>query len=140
MITGLNGSAKLSLAFDIIFAEGPRKYVESLPAYAHPVPRPDAKAGGEFIEGLSPAIAIEQRSVGAHPRSTNSTTTGIVDKVLALSPSDPSLPVPVASTHSRLLRCSGLRGRPTILRMVSRLLRVSRLFKFQRFLSGAGKM
>jgi excinuclease ABC subunit A len=79
VITGLSGSGKSSLAFDTIFAEGQRKYVESLSAYARQFLDQLQKPDVEYIEGLSPAIAIEQRSSGANPRSTIATTTEIYD-------------------------------------------------------------
>ena len=79
VITGLSGSGKSSLAFDTIFAEGQRKYVESLSAYARQFLDQTQKPEVDFIEGLSPAIAIEQRSSGANPRSTIATTTEIYD-------------------------------------------------------------
>src|SRR2546430_1707139 len=114
VITGLSGSGKSSLAFDTIFAEGQRKYVESLSAYARQFLDQMQKPEVDFIEGLSPAIAIEQRSSGANPRSTiaeiydylrwlfanigqphcpdsgepitHQTTSDIVDRILALPP------------------------------------------------------
>src|SRR5207302_3554372 len=79
VITGLSGSGKSSLAFDTIYAEGQRKYVESLSAYARQFLDQMQKPEVDFIEGLSPAIAIEQRSSGANPRSTIATTTEIYD-------------------------------------------------------------
>jgi excinuclease ABC subunit A len=79
VLTGLSGSGKSSLAFDTIFAEGQRKYVESLSAYARQFLDQLQKPDVDFIEGLSPAIAIEQRSSGANPRSTIATTTEIYD-------------------------------------------------------------
>src|SRR6058998_1086603 len=79
VITGLSGSGKSSLAFDTIFAEGQRKYVESLSAYARQFLDQMQKPEVDFIEGLSPAIAIEQRSSGANPRSTIPTATEIYD-------------------------------------------------------------
>jgi len=79
VITGLSGSGKSSLAFDTIFAEGQRKYVESLSAYARQFLDQMQKPEVDYIEGLSPAIAIEQRSSGANPRSTIATTTEIYD-------------------------------------------------------------
>jgi excinuclease ABC subunit A len=79
VITGLSGSGKSSLAFDTIFAEGQRKYVESLSAYARQFLDQMEKPEVDYIEGLSPAIAIEQRSAGANPRSTIATTTEIYD-------------------------------------------------------------
>ena len=79
VITGLSGSGKSSLAFDTIYAEGQRKYVESLSAYARQFLDQMQKPDVDFIEGLSPAIAIEQRSSGMNPRSTVATTTEIYD-------------------------------------------------------------
>src|ERR687884_354073 len=79
VITGLSGSGKSSLAFDTIFAEGQRRYVESLSAYARQflglMEKPDVDA----IEGLSPAISIEQKTTGQNPRSTVGTVTEIYD-------------------------------------------------------------
>ena len=79
VITGLSGSGKSSLAFDTLYAEGQRRYVESLSAYARQfldlMERPDV----DLIEGLSPAIAIEQKAVNANPRSTVGTITEIMD-------------------------------------------------------------
>src|SRR5215510_5246040 len=79
VITGLSGSGKSSLAFDTIYAEGQRRYVESLSAYARQflglMEKPDVDA----IEGLSPAISIEQKTAGANPRSTVGTITEIYD-------------------------------------------------------------
>jgi len=79
VVTGLSGSGKSSLAFDTIFAEGQRRYVESLSAYARQflglMEKPDVDA----IEGLSPAISIEQKTAGANPRSTVGTVTEIYD-------------------------------------------------------------
>src|SRR5213596_3026009 len=79
VITGLSGSGKSSLAFDTLYAEGQRRYVESLSAYARQFLDRMEKPYVDFIEGLSPAIAIEQRSAGANPRSTIATTTEIYD-------------------------------------------------------------
>jgi excinuclease ABC subunit A len=79
VITGLSGSGKSSLAFDTIYAEGHRKYVESLSAYARQFLDQMQKPDVDFIEGLSPAIAIEQRSSGSGPRSIIATTTEIYD-------------------------------------------------------------
>src|SRR5437868_12731493 len=79
VITGLSGSGKSSLAFDTIYAEGQRKYVESLSAYARQFLDQLQKPDVDFIEGLSPAIAIEQRSSGSNPRSIIATTTEIYD-------------------------------------------------------------
>jgi len=79
VVTGLSGSGKSSLAFDTIYAEGQRKYVESLSAYARQFLDQLQKPDVDFIEGLSPAIAIEQRSSGSSPRSIIATTTEIYD-------------------------------------------------------------
>jgi excinuclease ABC subunit A len=79
VVTGLSGSGKSSLAFDTIYAEGQRKYVESLSAYARQFLDQMQKPDVDFIEGLSPAIAIEQRSSGSSPRSIIATTTEVYD-------------------------------------------------------------
>ncbi len=79
VITGLSGSGKSSLAFDTIYAEGQRRYVESLSAYARQFLGQMEKPAVESIEGLSPAIAIEQRSGSRNPRSTVGTVTEIHD-------------------------------------------------------------
>ncbi len=79
VFTGLSGSGKSSLAFDTIYAEGQRRYVESLSAYARQFLDQMQKPNVEYIEGLSPAISIEQRIAGSNPRSTVGTTTEIYD-------------------------------------------------------------
>ncbi|MCP4653298.1 MAG: excinuclease ABC subunit UvrA [Candidatus Omnitrophica bacterium] len=79
VITGLSGSGKSSLAFDTIFAEGQRRYVESLSSYARQFLQQLQKPDVEHIEGLSPAIAIEQRTAGGSPRSIVATQTEIYD-------------------------------------------------------------
>src|SRR5690242_3958192 len=79
VITGPSGSGKSSLAFDTIYAEGQRRYVESLSAYARQFLDQLPKPRVESIEGLSPAIAIEQRALGKSPRSTVGTVTEIAD-------------------------------------------------------------
>ena len=79
VITGVSGSGKSTLAFDTLFAEGQRRYVESLSAYARQFLDQLQKPVVERIDGLSPAIAIEQRHGGANPRSTVATTTEIHD-------------------------------------------------------------
>src|SRR5687768_8070731 len=79
VITGPSGSGKSSLAFDTIYAEGQRRYVESLSAYARQFLEQLAKPAVESIEGLSPAIAIEQRALAKSPRSTVGTVTEIAD-------------------------------------------------------------
>src|SRR5438876_519932 len=84
VISGLSGSGKSSLAFDTLYAEGQRRYVESLPAYPRQFLDRMEKPNVDFIQGLSPAIAIEQRSAGANPRSTIATTTEIYDYLRVL--------------------------------------------------------
>src|SRR5258708_1079678 len=84
VITGLSGWGKSSLAFDTLYAEGQRRYVESLSAYARQFLDRMEKPNVDFIQGLSPAIAIEQRSAGANPRSTIATTTEIYDYLRVL--------------------------------------------------------
>lgn len=79
VITGLSGSGKSSLAFDTIFAEGQRRYIESLSAYARQFLGQMSKPDVESIEGLSPAIAIDQKGVSHNPRSTVGTVTEIYD-------------------------------------------------------------
>jgi len=100
VITGLSGSGKSSLAFDTLYAEGQRRYVESLSAYARQFLDQMEKPDVDFIEGLSPAIAIEQRSAGANPRSTIATTTEIFDYLRVLfsavgQPHDPTTGLPI---------------------------------------------
>jgi len=79
VITGISGSGKSSLAFDTIYAEGRRKYVESLSAYARQFLEQMQKPAVGDISGLPPTIAIEQRSASSNPRSTVATTTEIYD-------------------------------------------------------------
>ena len=79
VITGLSGSGKSSLAFDTIYAEGQRRYVESLSAYARQFLGQMEKPNVEQIEGLSPAIAIDQKTSSRSPRSTVGTVTEIHD-------------------------------------------------------------
>lgn len=95
VITGLSGSGKSSLAFDTIYAEGQRKYVESLSAYARQFLDQLQKPDVDYIEGLSPAIAIEQRSSGSNPRSIIATTTEIYDylRLLFANVGQPHCPV-----------------------------------------------
>ena len=100
VITGLSGSGKSSLAFDTLYAEGQRRYVESLSAYARQFLDQMEKPDVDFIEGLSPAIAIEQRSAGANPRSIIATTTEIYDYLRVLfsaigQPHDPTTGKPI---------------------------------------------
>src|SRR6516164_10435020 len=75
VVTGLSGSGKSSLAFDTLYAEGQRRYVESLSAYARQFLSMMEKPDVDTIEGLSPAIAIEQKATSHNPRSTVGTVT-----------------------------------------------------------------
>ncbi len=100
VMTGLSGSGKSSLAFDTLYAEGQRRYVESLSAYARQFLDKLQKPEVDFIEGLSPAIAIEQRSSATNPRSTIATTTEIYDYLRVLyaaigQPHDPQTGEPI---------------------------------------------
>src|SRR5512138_1310403 len=79
VITGLSGSGKSSLAFDTLYAEGQRRYVESLSAYARQFLEMMNKPDVDLITGLSPAIAIEQRNPSHNPRSTVATVTEVYD-------------------------------------------------------------
>src|SRR5665811_156740 len=101
-ITGLSGSGKSSLAFDTIYAEGQRRYVESLSAYARQFLQMMEKPDVESIEGLSPAISIDQKTTSRNPRSTVGTVTEIYDYLR-----------PVSYTH--------LRAHETVLDLVCRL-------------------
>src|SRR3989304_335904 len=79
VFTGLSGSGKSSLAFDTIYAEGQRRYVESLSSYARQFLGVMAKPDVDLIEGLSPAISIDQKTTSANPRSTVGTITEVYD-------------------------------------------------------------
>jgi len=102
VITGVSGSGKSSLAFDTIYAEGQRRYVESLSAYARQFLGQMQKPDVDSIEGLSPAIAIEQRTAGSNPRSTVGTITEIYDYLRLLfarigTPHCPNCKIPIKS-------------------------------------------
>jgi excinuclease ABC subunit A len=84
VVTGVSGSGKSSLAFDTLYAEGQRRYVESLSAYARQFLGQLRKPDADHIQGLSPAIAIEQRTAGHNPRSTVATVTEIYDYLRVL--------------------------------------------------------
>ena len=94
VITGLSGSGKSSLAFDTLYAEGQRRYVESLSAYARQFLQLMEKPDVDLIEGLSPAIAIEQKAASHNPRSTVGTVTEIHDylRLLFARAGDPHCP------------------------------------------------
>src|SRR3989337_217046 len=84
VITGLSGSGKSTLAFDTLYAEGQRRYVESLSAYARQFLEQMEKPDVDSIEGLSPAISIEQKTTSKNPRSTVGTVTEIYDYLRVL--------------------------------------------------------
>ena len=102
VITGLSGSGKSSLAFDTIYADGQRRYVESLSAYARQFLELMQKPDVDLIEGLSPAIAIEQKTTSRNPRSTVGTVTEIYDYMRLLFarigiPYSPTTGLPIES-------------------------------------------
>src|ERR1700710_2824611 len=102
VLTGLSGSGKSSLAFDTIYAEGQRRYVESLSAYARQFLELMSKPDVDLIEGLSPAISIEQKTTSRNPRSTVGTVTEIHDYMRLLwarvgVPSSPATGLPIES-------------------------------------------
>ena len=103
VITGLSGSGKSSLAFDTIYAEGQRRYVESLSAYARQFLSLMEKPDVDVIEGLSPAISIEQKATSHNPRSTVGTTTEIYDylRLLFARVGDPRCPEHDASLEAQ---------------------------------------
>ena len=117
VVTGLSGSGKSSLAFDTIYAEGQRRYVETLSAYARQfldqIERPDV----DSIEGLSPAISIEQKTTSRSPRSTVGTITEIYDYLRLLyasigTPHCPNCGRPIAPPNRRSDRPAHPRTRP----------------------------
>ena len=102
VITGLSGSGKSSLAFDTVYAEGQRRYVESLSAYARQFLELQNKPDVDSIEGLSPAISIEQKTTSKNPRSTVGTVTEIYDYMRLLwarvgIPYSPATGLPIES-------------------------------------------
>ncbi|HKR67188.1 MAG TPA: excinuclease ABC subunit UvrA [Thermoanaerobaculia bacterium] len=121
VITGVSGSGKSSLAFDTIFAEGQRRYVESLSAYARQFLEQMEKPDVDSIEGLSPAISIEQRTTSRNPRSTVGTVTEIYDYLRLLYA---SIGVPHCTSCGQEIRPQ------TIQQMVDRLLTLPTGTKF----------
>ncbi len=105
VITGLSGSGKSSLAFDTIYADGQRRYVESLSAYARQFLSMMEKPDVDHIEGLSPAISIEQKSTSHNPRSTVGTITEIYDylRLLFARVGEPRCP-----THGEVLAAQSI--------------------------------
>ena len=100
VITGLSGSGKSTLAFDTIYAEGQRRYVESLSAYARQFLGLMDKPDVDSIDGLSPAISIEQKSTSKNPRSTVGTVTEIYDYLRLLFARSASITAPNAAAAS----------------------------------------
>src|SRR2546422_662694 len=121
VLTGLSGSGKSSLAFDTIYAEGQRRYVESLSAYARQFLEQMEKPDVDSIEGLSPAISIEQRTTSRNPRSTVGTVTEIYDYLRLLYA---SVGVPHCTNCGQEIRPQ------TIQQMVDRLLALPAGTKF----------
>ncbi len=103
VITGLSGSGKSSLAFDTIYAEGQRRYVESLSAYARQFLEMMQKPDVDQIDGLSPAISIEQKTTSRNPRSTVGTVTEIYDymRLLWARSACPIRPRPACRSRAR---------------------------------------
>ena len=113
VITGLSGSGKSSLAFDTIYAEGQRRYVESLSSYARQFLGQMDKPDVDYIEGLSPAISIDQKTAGRNPRSTVGTVTEIYDylRLLFARVGEPHCP-----------KCGRLIERQTVQQIVDQVL------------------
>jgi excinuclease ABC subunit A len=122
VLTGLSGSGKSSLAFDTIYAEGQRRYVESLSAYARQFLEQMEKPDVESIEGLSPAIAIEQKTTSHNPRSTVGTVTELYDYFRLLF---------ARIGHLHCHQCGRLITAQTIQQMVDRLLELPQGTKLQ---------
>ncbi len=117
VVTGLSGSGKSSLAFDTIYAEGQRRFIESLSSYARQFLEQLQKPDVEYIEGLSPAIAIEQRKAGGNPRSTVSTQTEIYDYLRLLF-------ARIGKVHC--YRCGGLIERQSSQEIIERIMQLPR--------------
>jgi len=122
VFTGLSGSGKSSLAFDTIYAEGQRRYVESLSAYARQFLGQMEKPDVDFIEGLSPAISIDQRSTSKNPRSTVGTITEIYDYLRVLF---------ARTGHPHCPKCGRPIGRQTPEQIVDQIMQLPGGTKFQ---------
>ncbi|MDI9628845.1 MAG: excinuclease ABC subunit UvrA [Acidobacteriota bacterium] len=122
VFTGLSGSGKSSLAFDTIFAEGQRRYVESLSAYARQFLGQMDKPAVDFIEGLSPAVAIDQKSTSRNPRSTVGTVTEVYDYLRLLF---------ARVGHPHCLVCGELISRQTPQQIVDQVLELPDGTRFQ---------
>ena len=124
VVTGLSGSGKSSLAFDTIYAEGQRRYVESLSAYARQFLGLMEKPDVDYIEGLSPAISIEQKSTSKNPRSTVGTITEIYDYLRLLY---------ARIGKQKCYSCNGPVERQTVQQIVDKIISFSEGTKFQLF-------
>jgi Excinuclease ABC subunit A len=102
VVTGPSGSGKSSLAFDTLFAEGQRRYIECMSAYARQYMEMMEKPDVESIEGLSPAISIEQKTISSNPRSTVGTVTEMYDLLRLLFARAGHPPLPVLRTGGEL--------------------------------------
>jgi excinuclease ABC subunit A len=122
VFTGLSGSGKSSLAFDTIYAEGQRRYVESLSAYARQFLGQMEKPDVDFIEGLSPAISIDQRSASKNPRSTVGTITEIYDYLRVLY---------ARIGHPHCPKCGRAIGRQTPEQIVDQVMQLPEGTRFQ---------
>src|SRR5437773_2150993 len=122
VFTGLSGSGKSSLAFDTIYAEGQRRYVESLSSYARQFLGQMEKPDVDFIEGLSPAISIDQKSTSRNPRSTVGTITEIYDYLRVLY---------ARVGHPHCTNCGRPIGRQTPEQIVDQVLELPEGTKFQ---------
>ena len=122
VFTGLSGSGKSSLAFDTIYAEGQRRYVESLSAYARQFLGQMDKPDVDFIEGLSPAISIDQKSASKNPRSTVGTITEIYDYLRVLY---------ARIGHPHCPKCGRPIGRQTPEQIVDQVLQLPEGTRFQ---------
>jgi excinuclease ABC subunit A len=122
VFTGLSGSGKSSLAFDTIYAEGQRRYVESLSAYARQFLGQMEKPDVDFIEGLSPAISIDQKSTSKNPRSTVGTITEVYDYLRVLF---------ARIGHPHCPRCGRPIGRQTPEQIVDQVMQLPEGTKFQ---------
>ena len=122
VFTGLSGSGKSSLAFDTIFAEGQRRYVESLSAYARQFLGQMDKPDVDFIEGLSPAVSIDQKSTSRNPRSTVGTITEVYDYLRLLY---------ARAGHPHCPRCGRPIARQTPQQIVDRVLELEEGSRFQ---------
>ncbi|MGZ4108522.1 MAG: excinuclease ABC subunit UvrA, partial [Actinomycetota bacterium] len=122
VFTGLSGSGKSSLAFDTIYAEGQRRYVESLSAYARQFLGQMEKPDVDFIEGLSPAISIDQKSTSRNPRSTVGTITEVYDYLRVLF---------ARIGHPHCPRCGRPIGRQTPEQIVDQVMQLPEGTRFQ---------